>query len=127
VTQCYLSYSFRNQLGRADFESGLVGPRGPMPQLSLLEAGESVLVDDASGRIAYTPGFVDASTAAAWFAELRGGVEWKAERRRMYDREVDVLPSFDPTAATPPGAILEAAREVTARTGVPFTSVGLNL
>ena len=135
MTQCYLSYSFRNQLGRADFESGLVGPRGPMPQLSLLEAGESVLVDDASGRIAYTPGFVDASTAAAWFAELRGGVEWKAERRRMYDREVDVprltghyhLPSFDPTAATPPGAILEAAREVTARTGVPFTSVGLNL
>lgn len=106
-----------------------------MPQLSLLEAGESVLVDDASGRIAYTPGFVSDATAEAWFAELRGGaVEWKAERRRMYDREVDVprltghyhLPSFDP-ASTPPGAILEAAREVTARTGVPFTSVGLNL
>jgi alkylated DNA repair dioxygenase AlkB len=105
-----------------------------MPQLSLLEAGESVLVDDASGRIAYTPGFVPDATAAAWFDELRTAVEWKAERRRMYDREVDVprltghyhLPSFDPTS-TPPGAILDAAREVTARTGVPFTSVGLNL
>jgi len=52
----------------------------------------------------------------------------------MYDREVDVprltghyhLPSFDPTS-TPPRAILEAAREVITRTGVPFTSVGLNL
>ena len=52
----------------------------------------------------------------------------------MYDREVDVprltghyhLPSFDPTSQ-PPRAILEAAGEVTARTGVPFTSVGLNL
>jgi alkylated DNA repair dioxygenase AlkB len=106
-----------------------------MPQLSLLEAGESVLVDDASGRIAYTPGFVDEATAAAWFAELRATVPWKAERRRMYDREVDVprltghyhLPSFDPAAAAPPPAILDAARRVTARTGVPFTSVGLNL
>jgi alkylated DNA repair dioxygenase AlkB len=105
-----------------------------MPQLSLLEAGESVLVDDASGRIAYTPGFVAEATSARWFAELRGSVQWKAERRWMYDREVDVprltghyhLPSFDP-ASTPPGAIVEAAREVTARTGVPFTSVGLNL
>ena len=104
-----------------------------MPQLSLLEAGETVFVDDATGRIAYTPAFVDADRAAAWFAELQGAVEWKAERRRMYDREVDVprltghyhLPTFDPTS-TPPGAILEAAREVIARTGVPFTSVGLN-
>lgn len=105
-----------------------------MPQLSLLEPGDSVLVDDATGRIAYTPGFVDEATAAAWFAELRAGADWKAERRVMYDREVDVprltghyhLPSFDPTSK-PPRAIIEAAREVLGRTGVPFTSVGLNL
>jgi alkylated DNA repair dioxygenase AlkB len=106
-----------------------------MPQLSLLEPSETVYVDDASGRIAYTPGFVDQDRAARWFAELRAGADWQAQRRWMYAREVDVprlvghyhLPSFDPTAPTPPGAILEAAREVTARTGVPFTSVGLNL
>jgi alkylated DNA repair dioxygenase AlkB len=105
-----------------------------MPQLSLLERGETVYVDDASGRIAYTPGFVEQATADAWFAALRDSVEWKAERRVMYDREVDVprltghyhLPSFDPTS-TPPDPILEAAREVIARTGMPFTSVGLNL
>ena len=106
-----------------------------MPQLSLLEPADSVLLDDASGRIAYTPGFVEQARAARWFAALRDSVEWKAERRWMYDREVDVprltahyhLPSFDPTADMPPPAVLEAAREVAARTRVPFTSVGLNL
>ena len=105
-----------------------------MPQLSLLERGETVYVDDASGRIAYTPEFVDPATAAAWFVELRESALWKSERRVMYDREVDVprltghyhLPWFDPTS-NPPGAILAAAGEVRARTGVPFTSVGLNL
>ena len=89
-----------------------------MPQLSLLEAGESVLVDDASGRIAYTPGFVDEATAAARFAELRDGVAWKAERRVMYDREVDVprltghyrLDPEDVAATPPPTAILMAER-----------------
>jgi alkylated DNA repair dioxygenase AlkB len=110
-------------------------PRDSTPQLSLLEREETVYVDDATGRIAYTPGFVPVGTAAAWFEELRADVQWKAQRRVMYDREVDVprllghyhLPSFDPEAPTPPRAVLDAAREVTARTGVPFTSVGLNL
>ena len=49
-----------------------------------------LLADDERGRIAYTPRFVDAAIAAAWFAELRSGVKWRAERRMMYDREVDV-------------------------------------
>jgi alkylated DNA repair dioxygenase AlkB len=105
-----------------------------MPQLSLLEPGESVLVDDASGRIAYTPGFVDETTAAAWFAELRDGALWKAERRVMYEREVDVprltghyrLGPDDIAATPPPGAILLAARRVIDATGVPFNAVGLN-
>jgi hypothetical protein len=81
-----------------------------MPQLSLLEPSETVYVDDASGRIAYTPGFVDQDRAARWFAELRAGADWQAQRRWMYAREVDVprlvghyhLPSFDPTAPTRP-------------------------
>jgi len=105
-----------------------------MPQLSLLEARETVLLDDATGRIAYTPGLVPPQVAASWFAALRQEVPWKAERRVMYDREVDVprltghfhLPSFDP-ASTPPAAILEATAVVLAKTAVPFTSVGLNL
>jgi alkylated DNA repair dioxygenase AlkB len=61
-----------------------------MPQLTLFESAESRLADDERGRIVYAPGFVDNATAQAWFAELRGGVMWRAERRMMYDRELDV-------------------------------------
>jgi alkylated DNA repair dioxygenase AlkB len=101
-----------------------------VPQLSLFSPGERVLADDGAGRIAYTPAFVDAATAGAWFTLLRGSVPWKAERRRMYDREVDVprlTAHFHLTGeeAAPP-AVVEAARRVVAATGVPFNSVGLN-
>jgi alkylated DNA repair dioxygenase AlkB len=104
-----------------------------IPQLSLFGSSDGVLVDDPRGRISYTPGFVSPAQAESWFAALRAGVEWKAERRQMYDREVDVprltghfalAPSGED--AIPPAAILEAARHVIARTGVPFTGVGLN-
>jgi alkylated DNA repair dioxygenase AlkB len=102
-----------------------------LPQLALFQHSESVLVDDASGRIAYTPRLVDGPTAQAWFAELRETVPWKAERRRMYDREVDVprltahFP-LGPEDPAPPDAIRHAAERVVASAGVPFNSVGLN-
>ena len=103
-----------------------------MPQLTLFDSSETLLADDERGRIAYTPRFVDAATAETWFAELRSGVEWQAERRMMYDREVDVPRlidhiRLDPAPASTPGAILDAARRVAASVGVPFNSVGLNL
>jgi alkylated DNA repair dioxygenase AlkB len=102
-----------------------------LPQLALFPHPESVLVDDASGRIAYTPRFVDGPTALAWFAELRETVPWKAERRRMYDREVDVprlTAHFDlgPEDPARPAAIQQAADRVIGTTEVPFNSVGLN-
>ncbi len=105
-----------------------------MAQLSLFESSESVLADDEWGRITYTRDFVDAAVAQAWFAELRDAVSWKAERRRMYDRDVDVprltahfhLPPESSEAGPAPAALLQAARHVIAKTGVPFTSVGLN-
>jgi alkylated DNA repair dioxygenase AlkB len=100
-------------------------------QLPLFESTETVLVDDATGRIVYSPRFVPASTAAAWFQELREGVSWAAQRRQMYDREVDVprLTAYFRLGEDDalPGAIREAARRVVAATAVPFTSVGLNL
>ena len=106
-----------------------------MAQLSLFESSESVLADDEWGRITYTRDFVDAAVAQAWFAELRDAVSWKAERRRMYDRDVDVprltahfhLAAEGPEASPAPAVLLQAARQVIAKTGVPFTSVGLNL
>ena len=104
-----------------------------MPLMPLFDRGETVLADDPLGRIAYTPDLVAASVAQAWFAELRDAVQWKAERRQMYDREVDVprltahfrLPPEEP-AGSIPGAVVQAVERVIATTGVPFNSVGLN-
>jgi alkylated DNA repair dioxygenase AlkB len=106
--------------------------RNAMAQLPLFaEASESVLVDDPRGRIVYTPDFVSADAAGAWFDEVRGAVAWEAQRRWMYDREVDVPRLVGhvrlvPEDADMPAAIRAAARHVIAATGVPFTSVGLN-
>jgi len=103
-----------------------------MPQLTLFDSSETPLVDDDRGRIAYTPHIVDAATADRWFAELRTGVKWRSERRVMYDRELDVprlIGHFrldTPTASTP-RSVLDAARLVGDKLGVPFNSVGLNL
>jgi alkylated DNA repair dioxygenase AlkB len=101
--------------------------------LPLFDAGETVLADDERGRIAYTPESVSAPVAQAWFAELREGVAWKAERRRMYDREVDVprLTAHyrlapDDQDRSLPRAIAQAARHVVAAIAVPFNAVGLN-
>jgi alkylated DNA repair dioxygenase AlkB len=101
-----------------------------MPQIPLFDSGEAVLVDDERGRIAYTPRLVAPAVAHAWFTELRQAVGWKAERRRMYDREVDVprlTAHFRLADADLPDAIAAAARRVEAATGVAFDSVGLNL
>ena len=103
-----------------------------MSQLSLFtHSTDSVLADDARGRIVYTPDFVPADLAQVWFDEVRGAVAWETQRRWMYEREVDVPRlvghfRLDPDAARVPDAIRAAARRVIAATGVAFTSVGLN-
>lgn len=98
-------------------------------QPGLFAADERTLVDDATGRITYTPGFVDAATAHAWFDELRDVVPWRTERRRMYDREVDVprlLGSFRLDDGELPPAIASARDRVEAATRERYTGVGLN-
>lgn len=109
-------------------------PPRSIAQLALFGSSPGVLADDEQGRIVYTPRFVAPAVAQAWFAALREAVQWKAERRRMYDRDVDVprltahfhLGPEDLDAGVP-AAIHEAARHVSATTDVPFNSVGLNL
>jgi alkylated DNA repair dioxygenase AlkB len=103
-----------------------------MHQPTLFDAGDALLVDDGRGRIVYTPSIVDTTTAQTWFAELRRTVNWRAERRVMYDREVDVPRlighyRLDPAPASTPAAILAAAACVGERLAIPFNSVGLNL
>jgi alkylated DNA repair dioxygenase AlkB len=103
-----------------------------MSQLNLFDTRDVVLADDERGRITYTPRFIDPSTAASWFTELRTAVSWRAERRMMYDREVEVprlVGSYklDPPSGTTPPSILEAFARVSTHLNVPFNSVGLNL
>ncbi len=107
-----------------------------MVQLPLFEARQGVLADDEWGRISYRPGLVPVSTARRWFDSLREGVAWKAERRWMYDRRVDVprltahfrlQPEPASGQPSPPPAVVAAARRVAAHTGVRFDSAGLNL
>ena len=102
-----------------------------MPLLPLFDTGETVLADDTRGRIVYTPEFVRADDARAWFAALREGVKWSAQRRQMYDREVDVPRLTSHFRLVPPEdgilpALRQAAEQVIGRTGIPFNSVGLN-
>jgi alkylated DNA repair dioxygenase AlkB len=103
-----------------------------MAQMPLFPGSrETVLVDDARGRIVYTPGVVPPEVADAWFTGLRAAVPWQAERRRMYDRDVDV-PRLQahfrlaPQDRRVPDAIHVAASTVVRITGVPFNTVGLN-
>jgi alkylated DNA repair dioxygenase AlkB len=103
-----------------------------MSQMPLFAAArETVLANDQLGRIVYRPGLLPPDVARAWFAELRESVKWQTQRRRMYDREVDVprlMAHFRlaPEEGGVPDVIRAAAGKVAAATGVPFNSVGLN-
>ena len=103
-----------------------------MAQLPLFESSEWIVENDERGRIVYAPGFIEAATAAAWFAELRVGVSWREMRREMYDRDVNVPRLIghywlDPPSIDTPNAILAAAARVRTHLSVPFNAVGLNL
>lgn len=84
---------------------------------------------DAEEGIVYHPGFVPAGVAARWFAALRDGIEWQAQRRPMYDRVVDVprlTASWWLDDPALPDALAEAAALLRAALGHPFNAVGLN-
>jgi alkylated DNA repair dioxygenase AlkB len=96
----------------------------------LFAQGPRTLIDDAEGGCRYFPAFIDAARADDWFARLRDAVDWRQQRRPMYDRVVDVprLTSgvtLDGTTVLP-AALAEARARVEAELGVVFTHVGLN-
>lgn len=97
---------------------------------SLFDEGPQVLLDDASGRIAYTPGLVPQQIAQQWFAQLLGSIPWRGGRRVMYEREVDVprlRAHFDLDDPALPAPLPQALAAVRAEVPAPFNSVGLNL
>ena len=101
-----------------------------MSQGGLFGPEPLVIVDDEHGRFAYEPDVISEAQAAAWFDALLAGIPWEAQKRSMYGREVDVPRLVQHYRLAEPGlpaVIGEAGRVVIARTGIPFTSVGLNL
>jgi alkylated DNA repair dioxygenase AlkB len=101
-----------------------------MASYSLFTSGPQVLIDDASGRVAYTPELVSPATAQAWFAQLFEGIAWRGGRRLMYEREVDVprlRAHFELADPALPAPLHEALAAVRGAVDAPFTSVGLNL
>jgi len=107
-------------------------PLGEMNQLSLFASqghGE-VLIDDASGRIVHIANAIDPVTAARWFDELHANVAWHADRRLMYDREVDVprlLAHRSLNDPELPGCLRDALTLTQRYEDAPFNSIGLNL
>ncbi|HEY4583634.1 MAG TPA: alpha-ketoglutarate-dependent dioxygenase AlkB [Lysobacter sp.] len=102
----------------------------PDRQPALFATGDVLLFDDAEGGIRYRPSFVDAATAARWFAALHRDVAWRALQREMYERTVDVprlIASYALDAPQLPDAIVEALAAVREAVDAPFDSVGLNL
>jgi alkylated DNA repair dioxygenase AlkB len=68
-------------------------------------------------------------TADAWFSAIRDGVAWKSERRRMYDRDVDVprlVAGYRLDDEGLPPVLTDAATRASQVSGTPFNSVGLN-
>ncbi len=72
---------------------------------------------------------MDSPTAGKWFAALRDAVDWQSERRRMYDRDVDVprlVARYRLDDAGLPAVLADAAARASKVSGTPFNSVGLN-
>jgi alkylated DNA repair dioxygenase AlkB len=98
-------------------------------QPGLFAADDGVLLDGPLGRVTHTPDWLDAAPAAALFEQLRAQVKWRADRRVMYERELDV-PRLHASAPIdhprlPPELQALAAR-LRADTGAPFTHIGFN-
>ena len=110
-----------------------------MTQFGLFDAPLSLL-DGERGSVTYHAGFLPVASAEAYFAALRDGVDWRAQRRVMYAREVDVprltahfrledlaaesaVQGVTQAAAS---ALREAAARVAATLRAPFNSIGLN-
>lgn len=101
-------------------------------QFSLFEPADGVLLDDARGQVTYTPRFLSADDANALFHELIHDAEWNAQKRMMYERELDVprlMFSYkiqDGEKPLPP-LLRRAAEKVIETINVPFTNIGVNL
>ena len=87
------------------------------------------LADDELGQILYRHALFEAAQSQAWFEELRRVVDWRTEKRPMYDRIVDVprlVASYALDDPDLPQPIRDMRPAVEHFCGVAFSSAGLN-
>ncbi len=102
-----------------------------MEQLGLLLTGATTprtIVDDETGTIVYYPGVAAPEEAKAWFEALLTAIDWRHERRPMYDRVVDVprLVAYFGADEALPDIVATMKARVEDRLGLRFGSVGFN-
>lgn len=100
-----------------------------MVQTSLFDTDSTSLLSGDEGEVSYYPNVISSKKAARWFACFHEQMAWQAERRKMYDRDIDVPRlhihfSLDDNVVPP---LREAFHLVTHYLSTPFNSVGLNL
>ncbi|MEZ0470550.1 alpha-ketoglutarate-dependent dioxygenase AlkB [Luteimonas salinilitoris] len=97
--------------------------------MDLFASPPQTLLDDAEGGVRYWPAFAGAADADAWFRILRQHAGWYSERRKMYDRVVDVprlLAGYRTDALPPALPLAEILARVQAIVPAPYNAVGLN-
>lgn len=104
----------------------------PMPAagVDLFASAPVRVLDDAEGGMRYWPDFAATGDADAWFAALRDGADWAAQRRPMYDRVVDVprlLATYRVEALPDALPLAEILARVTRVVPAPYNAIGLNL
>lgn len=100
---------------------GLFAPEAPGPVM---------LTRGATGGIVYYPNVFDAAASTRLFTKIYETADWKAERRPMYDRVVDVprlTARLDLETVAGDLDLRAMSAQVDAVTGARFNSVSLNL
>ncbi|HET6545991.1 MAG TPA: alpha-ketoglutarate-dependent dioxygenase AlkB [Rhodanobacteraceae bacterium] len=100
-----------------------------MAQLALFGGSRQILLEGSDGNVTYLPDCISRGQAELWFALLREGVAWRHERRRMYEREVEVprlVAGFRLDDTDLPVPLGEAVALASAIAGACFNSIGLN-
>jgi alkylated DNA repair dioxygenase AlkB len=86
-----------------------------------------VLADDETGTIVYTPLLFTTDESERLFRALREQIPWKSDRRRMYERDVDVPRLTAHYEASPfPHVLEEIRRRVEPHVSVAMECIGLN-
>ena len=87
----------------------------------------TVVADDETGKIVYSPGVFTRDESERLFAALRDEIPWESDRRWMYDREVDVPRLVAHYQEPPFPSVLEEIRlRIEPHVQVVIARIGLN-